>query len=182
MKLLFIGQNPTTYNQSVTRAFVGTKSYNTLVDWIEHMGVSMDDCILINACNKIGKVKLRDVNLEHVFDSITKNNPDKIIVLGKVAEWALKTVLKKYNLTGLSYVVLPHPSGLNRQLNDKKSLRDKLDLAKAYVAYSEVAQELPNNFTVGKVTKWGSGKINGIMKVTEVDKGTGTVYFKSVKE
>jgi uracil-DNA glycosylase len=52
--------------------------------------------------------------------------PDKIVALGKTAEKAL-------TLLGYDFYAMPHPSGLNRKLNDKDYIEEKIKGLRDYI-------------------------------------------------
>jgi uracil-DNA glycosylase len=55
--------------------------------------------------------------------------PDKVIALGRTAEKAL-TLLR------LDFYAMPHPSGLNRKLNDPKYIEEKIKGLISYLSPS----------------------------------------------
>lgn len=60
-----------------------------------------------------------------LLERINRINPDRIVALGKAAA----EVLKKLDV---EFLEMPHPSGLNRKLNDKNYTTSKLAELKAY--------------------------------------------------
>lgn len=58
------------------------------------------------------------------IDIVKHIRPDYIIALGKTAEKAL--MMMKIQETGYNFFAMPHPSGLNRQLNDPKFIEEKI--------------------------------------------------------
>lgn len=110
MKVLFVGSNPSKKNLKSEQPFIGTRSHDTLLQWIAALGVS--DYTLTNASDKVAyRLTNEDIDYDRLEDLIVKN--DVIIALGRVAEKAVKATGRK------SYVYLPHPSPRNRVLNDK---------------------------------------------------------------
>lgn len=103
----FIGDRPTENNISRHEPFVGTKSYKTLLDWIYKLDVSVSRCLIHNAYNIKGEAEIINVG-----------SSDKVVALGENARDRLVEL-------GIDHFALPHPSGMNRKLNDKKAL-DKL--------------------------------------------------------
>ena len=116
--IIFVGDKASAKNLSSDIPFVGTKSYRTLLEWICDMNLSLND---VHLCNK-GDIKEYKWGGEyyigcHLLDILPLE--DKIVVLGNEAE-------KRIKKTGLDYFKLPHPSGLNHKLNDKKWLKKEL--------------------------------------------------------
>lgn len=54
------------------------------------------------------------------------DNGFKIVTLGRTAEKAVK-------MLGMDHYSMPHPSGLNRQLNDKKFVEEKINGLKVFL-------------------------------------------------
>ncbi len=124
--ILIIAQNPKTELNKVMPLF-GTKSYETLAAWLEKAGHSIDECDIVNACSKMGKITKKDIDLRHHGLGVMSLY-DKIIVLGNIAAY-----YAEINLWNRSYFKLPHPSGLNRKLNDKKYIHHLLSNLKDYL-------------------------------------------------
>lgn len=53
--------------------------------------------------------------------------PDKIVALGKTAERALQ-------MLGIEHFAMPHPSGLNRKLNDPEYVAEKINGLREYLS------------------------------------------------
>lgn len=107
LKVLVVGDKPSSKNISQYVPFVGTKSYTRLKEWL----------------------KVIDPNKEysfHITNSYRQSELDyieywtgPIIVLGKTAEKRVIQLNKAYGL-------LPHPSFLNRKCNDKEYITNEL--------------------------------------------------------
>lgn len=116
MKVLFVGDKPSAKNFDPKVAFEGSKSGETLKAWAKLMGLRKQDYMAIN-------------RVDEFFVECCKSfsNADKaIITLGVHAH---KALLK----AGVPHFPLPHPSGLNRKLNDKKALAANLARCFQYV-------------------------------------------------
>jgi hypothetical protein len=111
--IIFVGDRPSKDNIDPVIAFVGTKSYKTLLGWIADMDIDIRNVDLINK-NQV---------TEYPFMYF-----DRIIVLGDAAEKEVKKIYTKSK-----YFKLPHPSGLNRKLNDKKWLNKQLKACKKWL-------------------------------------------------
>lgn len=119
----FVADKPTKDNVSNSVPLVGTQSYRTLLEWIGEMDVDITRVRLYNQVDK-------------PFDNIlSKTTLNTAIGLHQIAIVALgqkaATYLRK---TGIQeYAVLPHPSGRNRLLNDKKFVKMQLEACKKYI-------------------------------------------------
>lgn len=98
MRVVFIGDSPSKSNIDPDLAFVGTKSYKKLLEWIWHLDLSVNNIEMFN---------------KDFAPIIEDGKYDKIIALGVNAS-------KELDKYGVKHFKLPHPSGLNRLLNDKK--------------------------------------------------------------
>jgi uracil-DNA glycosylase len=85
----------------------------------------------LNVSNQVtpGNRPLKTSEIKASLDRLERDitlgiRPDYIITLGKTAEKAL--VMMKLTETGYDYYAMPHPSGLNRQLNDPKFIQEKI--------------------------------------------------------
>jgi hypothetical protein len=99
IKAVFVGDEPSRLNVNSNIAFVGSKSFATLVDWINHLRPDFYVCK-----NSHTEDDLYDVR------TLVKNG-FKAIALGNKASVRLEKL-------GIKHYKMPHPSGLNRKLND----------------------------------------------------------------
>lgn len=129
MTVLIVGQNPSKHNIDLAKAFVGSKSGRTLMSWITQVGLDQEHNVLVN-CSDDTDFKLNKKNTYKAFFKIGGHmaayQPDKVLSLGKVAHRVLSEA-------GVNHFELPHPSGRNRKLNDKRWLAKQLRLCKDYV-------------------------------------------------
>lgn len=122
--VLFIGDRPSSKNLSQVIPFVGTKSYKVLLDWIYQMDLEIGNIQMMNAYTADGTCTIPlALDYEDAFMS-----QFKIVCLGIEAKLAMSQYAPH-----LQYVCLPHPSGLNRKLNDKKELTKLLQLCRAFI-------------------------------------------------
>lgn len=110
--ILVIAQNPKIHH-NLENPLIGTKSYQTFMTWCTRAGMTAEDFYIINAASKFGTVKMGDVDLNQMRAYVDKYG--KIICLGKFAEKAVK----RCDIQSKKILFLPHPSGLNRILNDQ---------------------------------------------------------------
>jgi hypothetical protein len=101
IKVVFVGDEPSRLNRNIDIAFVGAKCFPTLVDWIKQLSIDYYVCINSNKPSDIDKIHC-----------LAKNG-FKIVALGNKASKRLKNLV---------HYKLPHPSGLNRKLNNKQEL------------------------------------------------------------
>lgn len=116
--VIFVGDKPSRSNIDPEVAFVGTRSYKTLLSWIADMDVDVYVTMFINTTDELFH--------NYVSGYVTTG---KVVALGEAASEALDAV-------GVIHFTLPHPSGRNRKLNDKKALKEQLKACKAYI-YAE---------------------------------------------
>lgn len=119
----FVADKPTKDNVSSSVPLVGTKSYKTLLNWIGEMDIDITRVRLYNQCDKPFTNILSQLTLNKAIEL----DQIKVIALGqKAANYLMETGIEEY-------YILPHPSGLNRQLNKKDFLKDKLGSCKTYI-------------------------------------------------
>lgn len=121
--IIFVGDKPSKKNTNPDIPFVGTKSYKTLLEWIYLMDIDISQVQLENSDKDsfCGYLKLcQIVGNDCLQDDI------QLVVLGNNAE----KIVKKFNHP---YFKLPHPSGLNTKLNDKKWLSNELKRCKEWL-------------------------------------------------
>lgn len=112
MRILIIGQNPAK-DRELWPAFHNTKSGDRLFRWLEEAGLKNYDTA--NIWDKSGKLPSMKILRETAIHNIRWHLPfDKVITVGKVADKIFKYIAhSKYKILNI-----PHPSGLNRKLND----------------------------------------------------------------
>ena len=122
-KAIFIGSNPSAASQGIGAFDVSTKSGITLHSWINRANIEL--YMFMNLHNKPtpnnrplkkSEIKAALINLEAHL-SIYHGTP--IVAVGKAAAEAL-TLLRR------EFYELPHPSGLNRKLNDAAFVEEKI--------------------------------------------------------
>jgi len=116
--IYFIGDKPSKCNIDPQVAFVGTRSYKTLLDWIYKMNLSINQICLYNVDDFV-----KIVNHQK---TLPIHEHDQIVALGKEASIALNKAI-------IPHLRIPHPSGLNRKLNDPQFVNKFLKECKHYV-------------------------------------------------
>jgi uracil-DNA glycosylase len=86
------------------------------------------DYYTINASNKIAKnPKVSEMGLDRLRSEFELTKPFAVVALGRYAALAAKKA-------SLEFFELPHPSGLNRKLNDKTYVRGVLKECSEYLS------------------------------------------------
>lgn len=125
--LYFVADKPASSNISASIPLVGTSSYKTFLNWCADMNVDITRVRMYNQSDKPFE-GLSGTTLNIAIDK----KHIKVIALGEAA----KKYLIKANIN--EFFVLPHPSGRNRLLNDKKFVKKTLEQCKDYI-YKGVA-------------------------------------------
>lgn len=123
-RVLFVGDSPSKANTNPIMAFIGSRSGKTLEAWTERLGLKLGEYMMINRTDEFFADCAR---------SFYKSSRP-VISLGVKADVALS----KANVPHFS---LPHPSGLNRKLNDKKTLGLTLSRCRRHI---DAIQEFNN--------------------------------------
>ena len=116
MRLLIVGINPAKGGPKIKGAL------SRLSCWMDAIGVkhwSFTNCIF-----NPGPYSYKDVDFKHL--SHCTNGYDKVVALGGFPSRALTEL-------GIDHHVLPHPSGLNRNLNDKDYEKAQVKKCKEYI-------------------------------------------------
>lgn len=116
MVVLFVGDTPSA-STDPNNAFVGAKCETRLKAWIATLLGPNDEFNIINSTDEF--------YAECVESYVKQGCP--VIALGNKAALRLK---------GYPHFKLPHPSGLNRQINNKKFIENQLQKAKIYIKLS----------------------------------------------
>jgi hypothetical protein len=123
VKTLFLAQNPK-LPSNVDSPLDGTASGRTVRAWLRILGLAPSDVLILNASKKLGKVCATDYDIAGV--SLALKECTRFVALGAYAQGLLERL-------GVPCFVLPHPSGLNRRLNDREELQSQLALCRLYV-------------------------------------------------
>lgn len=113
---MFVGDRPSPKNTNPSIAFYGTRSMDTLAGWLFWLGLNKRHVLFINS---------------HEQDLLTaievhSNLGGVVVALGNNAS-------SRLNKLQIPHFKLPHPSGRNRKLNDKKFIDSELKKCKDYL-------------------------------------------------
>lgn len=127
MKVLILGQNPSKSNTDPDIPFEGTRSGKILDKWLRNILNDNDQYTLMN-CSNDPDYKFTAKNKKFLATKITHvaDKFDKIVALGMQASYVLE-------MAGVAHFALPHPSGRNRLLNDKRFVEEILTECFRYI-------------------------------------------------
>lgn len=112
MKVLIVGDKPSRLNKDPNIPFVGARCEKRLREWVKELGLEWKDCKFVNQSDKKFRYELEKCYLMY----------RPIITLGARAANAVSND-PRYECPVFN---LPHPSGLNRQTNDKEFIKNEL--------------------------------------------------------
>lgn len=115
MKVLVVGLNPSVKGGKST-------TLKNLTEWLNLLNLQYVS--FINAYDTYGKVSISDLKKDELIEK--SKGYAKVIALGSLASKSLISV-------GIDHFKLPHPSGLNRQLNNQDFIHSKLNECKEYL-------------------------------------------------
>ena len=116
MKVIVVGINPAKGSPKIKGAL------SRLSTWMDEIGIkhwSFTNCIF-----SPGLYSYSEVDFEHLSKCVA--DYDKVIALGGFPSRALTRI-------GVEHHVLPHPSGLNRNLNDREYEKAQVNMCKEYI-------------------------------------------------
>jgi len=121
--ILFVGDSPASKNIDPNVPFVGTQSYKRLLEWIWRMDIDISNVEMVNQSG---------INFECLVSECSSYYNGRIIALGNNATNAIQEYGVKHRFKS-NVFKLPHPSGRNHKLNDKKWLTKQLKLCKMWL-------------------------------------------------
>lgn len=136
-KVIFIGSNPSQKSGSIVPFWHDTRSTAVLKKWMDQVyldpTIRLDSVAFGNVAN-IVTPNNRPLKMSEIKAALPRLNklinedcvPDKVVALGKTAEKAL-------TMLGIPHHAMPHPSGLNRLLNDPLYVAEKINGLKEYL-------------------------------------------------
>lgn len=118
MRVLFVASNPSVKSPDQSPLHPSTKSRSILDSWIS--GLDIEPAFINVSDVKTEKNKRLSASqikqsLPSLVNKIQQYDADYIVALGDTATLAL-------SLINQTHVAIPHPSGLNRKLNDKQEI------------------------------------------------------------
>ena len=116
MRVLVVGINPSTAKKG------WSTTWSRLPRWADHIGLEIFS--FTNCIHSQGKYSLKSVDYDALRECC--RGYKKVIALGNFPSEALRRI-------GVDHFALPHPSGLNRKLNDKQYEREQLNLCRDYI-------------------------------------------------
>lgn len=124
-KVLFVGSNPSVVSKTYNPFCESTVSGRILVGWIrqtcpDDISAACNVTDLPTQSNRPLTVKEIKNSLPRLQLKINSANPTKIVALGKTAAKAL-TLLR------IPHYAMPHPSPVNRQLNNQQFIDSKMN-------------------------------------------------------
>lgn len=127
VKVLFVGSNPSGVSPDRSAFHPNTRSRIVLDQWIERLSIEPSFMNLSDDPTPFNQtIKLSDIDTDTIYEKLGQFKDHRVIGLGQ-------TVCKVLKKLGITYFEAPHPSGLNRKLNDIKYLDDTLARMKSYI-------------------------------------------------
>lgn len=128
MRVLIVGNNPSLKNPDPNVPFEGTRSGLTLTKWIEKIGIPDIEYHMINvSCRPTKSVAdSQFTDGEIAVVALFAKSCDAVIALGR-------KVGKALTKAEVPHHEMPHPSGLNRKLNDPRYVEFQLQQCEVYL-------------------------------------------------
>lgn len=129
--ILFVGSNPSEKAASEEPFHESTKSGKVLREWVARAGIT--NFKFGNIVNKAtpgnrGLSKKEISSYAGVLNiQIRSLKPTHVIALGNQAAFAL-------DICEIKHLKMPHPSGLNRKLNDPAYVEEQINKLKEYIS------------------------------------------------
>ena len=127
--ILFIASNPSKLNSDPEVAMIGSKSEKTFNGWVEYL-VPSGVYKVVNVSDQVTDnnrpLKKSEYDLLKLSTYAINPSVTKIVALGNTAADAL-------DMIGIKYFKLPHPSPLNRFLNNTVQVEAVLEECKLYL-------------------------------------------------
>lgn len=134
LKILFVGSNPAVASSTDEAFAADTASGRILRGWTEGIdGVLLYENIVSQKTENNRPLKRyeMDEGMASLLERINGINPDRIVALGKNATYVLEKLK-------LEFLEMPHPSGLNRKLNDTTYANRKICELRQYCEVREI--------------------------------------------
>jgi uracil-DNA glycosylase len=128
-KIVFVGSNPSKKSPDLSAFHPDTASGKMLRQWISDIP---GEKVLINVADEVTQFnsslssKQIEQNIPSLRMKLAMITPDRIVAVGETAAKALR------KMSSYSYTTIPHPSGLNRKLNDPRYVEEMLTNLKSF--------------------------------------------------
>jgi len=122
VRVLVVGMNPG--NRKIKSFSNLTPFHQRLNSWMKFMKVEMYS--FVNVQQDSGKFFPLESDLDFFFSIISLNQHERIVALGE----RVSSILSK---NSIAHFKLPHPSGLNRKLNDRTFVEKTLIECRKYI-------------------------------------------------
>lgn len=130
MVVVFVGSNPSKSSPDSSPFHVSVKSRKTLEAWIQNINANF---VFLNVYdhktedNKPLSIATIKESRESLIIKLKEYPEARIIALGKTASRAL-------SIAGIKdFLTLPHPSGMNRKLNDAREVDNAKESLRKYI-------------------------------------------------
>jgi hypothetical protein len=127
--ILFVASNPSRLNTDPAVAMIGSKSERNFNEWVEYL-VPSGQYQVVNVSDVVTEnnraLKRSEYNLLRLANYAIHPSVTKVVALGNTAADALDQI-------GIKYFKLPHPSPLNRFLNNKVQVEAVLEECKKWL-------------------------------------------------
>lgn len=131
MRIAIVGSNPSQASSGTSPFLPGTRSREVINRWLIEANICRSELYLEfhNIADYVTKNN-RALNKSEIINQIPHIKSKlqgcwKVVALGKTAEKAL-------TIAGIEHLALPHPSGLNRKLNDPRYVQECIDKLREY--------------------------------------------------
>ena len=119
--ILVIGLNPSN-RPTLGNRHTKNSTFDRLHRWMDDLGVEYFSFMNVN--DRQGRTTMKDVDFDLIAEASYKYN--RIVCLGGFASCVLDRM-------GIQHFRMPHPSPLNRQLNDREYERTMIDECRRYL-------------------------------------------------
>lgn len=137
--ILFLGSNPSSKSVDDSAFHPYTKSGKILEAWCKDLvGAKVYINVMSDKTKNNRPMKTSEIksNISRLSKDIKRINPDRIVALGKTATKAL-------TLLQLKFYELPHPSGLNRKINNPQYVEEKIKKLVEFCNSTSPDKDLP---------------------------------------
>lgn len=130
-KVLLIGSNPSVRSPDNSPFHANTRSRIILDAWFKDLQGHTKAFINVSDTVKADNKPLTGKEIETASPLFSERLKEfegyKFVALGK-------TAAKACEMVGVKYLEMPHPSGMNRQLNDPKFVEEKIKRLREFIS------------------------------------------------